>query len=337
MISIIIPTYNRLNLLKSLLDSIRRQSYQDYEVIVVDDASTDGTYEYIHHKYSEVHIYRFRRRCGPTHAKNIGVLQSKGEYLLFLDSDVEFLDNTALGRYVQIIQREKGCGQLGGEGFYRDAKKVFVYGRKMKTADRIDTDYIETNEKEKQRYCDYIPTSNCFILREAFLKVGGFDPRFIYPGEDIDLGIRLKKAGYQNIVHYDVGVLHRFSKTSRIRRSFSFYRAQTIFTIKYFGFGGILMNPLRDILDEYIPRIRGFTQRRFKRRLNYFSPEKTKSLDIPGEKSFWDTAVYMLRLPFDLILAYFWCFGHMGTICAPQVSHINQSREYVVKRNVLLD
>src|SRR5215510_13897684 len=84
--SIIIPTYNRLPYLKKTLDSIWEQSFTDFEVIVVDDGSTDGTADYLRELGGSVELLRQENR-GPGAARNLGVMHARGEYIAFLDSD----------------------------------------------------------------------------------------------------------------------------------------------------------------------------------------------------------------------------------------------------------
>ena len=96
--SIIIPTYNRANLLSIALKSALNQSYEgSYEIIVVDDGSTDNTQEILKNwqkKELKLKIIFHEKNKGPAAARNTGIKNSKGEYLLFLDSDDELLPNT---------------------------------------------------------------------------------------------------------------------------------------------------------------------------------------------------------------------------------------------------
>lgn len=84
--SVIIPTYNRLPLLREALDSVWAQTFTDFEVIVVDDGSTDGTWEYLQGLGARVRAFR-QENAGPGAARNRGAAVATGEYLAFLDSD----------------------------------------------------------------------------------------------------------------------------------------------------------------------------------------------------------------------------------------------------------
>lgn len=105
--SIIIPTYNRKELLKEALDSVFNQNFKGpYEIIVVDDGSIDGTWEYLEEiskKKGNLVITRHEENKGVGKARNTGVRLAKGNYLFFLDSD-DLLDSKALQKAYEIIQ-----------------------------------------------------------------------------------------------------------------------------------------------------------------------------------------------------------------------------------------
>ena len=87
MISVIIPTYNREKFLPATIDSVLRQTYSDYEIIVVDDGSTDGTQEVIEKLYGGKLKYIYKNNGGPASARNVGLKNASGNYIAFLDSD----------------------------------------------------------------------------------------------------------------------------------------------------------------------------------------------------------------------------------------------------------
>ncbi len=102
-VSVIIPTCNRLPMLKEAVDSVLAQDFEDFELIVVDDGSTDGTGEEIQQYGGRVKLLQFPENRGVSAARNRGILSSRGKYVAFLDSDdlwvkgklrvqVEFLD-----------------------------------------------------------------------------------------------------------------------------------------------------------------------------------------------------------------------------------------------------
>ena len=91
-ISVIIPTFNRLDLLKRAIDSVLNQSIKPYDIIVVDDGSTDGTSEMIQHKYKSINLIQ-QKNSGVSAARNSGIKNAQGDWIALLDSDDEWKKN----------------------------------------------------------------------------------------------------------------------------------------------------------------------------------------------------------------------------------------------------
>jgi glycosyltransferase involved in cell wall biosynthesis len=86
-VSVIIPTYNRRQYIQNAIDSVLNQTYRDREIIVIDDASTDGTADWIAQTYPDIHLIRLSQNCGAAGARNQGLSNATGEFVAFLDSD----------------------------------------------------------------------------------------------------------------------------------------------------------------------------------------------------------------------------------------------------------
>ena len=93
MLSFVIPTYNRKQELKNCLDSILKQKIKNSEIIVVDDNSSDGTYEFVKKNYPKIKIYKNEKNMFSAYSRNLGFEQSKGDKILFIDSDVTLRKN----------------------------------------------------------------------------------------------------------------------------------------------------------------------------------------------------------------------------------------------------
>src|ERR1051325_7839947 len=102
LVSVIVPTYNRANLLRETIESVLAQTYPNIELIVVDDGSTDETPELLK-QYDDRLAYIRKQNAGGTAARNTGILAAHGEYLNFLDHDDLFLP-TKIERQVKILQ-----------------------------------------------------------------------------------------------------------------------------------------------------------------------------------------------------------------------------------------
>ncbi|MEK7550218.1 MAG: glycosyltransferase family A protein [Patescibacteria group bacterium] len=178
LVSVIIPVYNRPDLIKKLLISISKQKYKKIETIVIDDASTDDTLK-VAKKYSPG-VYT-RKHLERSTQRNFGANKAKGEFLLFLDSDMELTTNV-IADCVKEIKIDKKIG-----GIVIPEKSVGkTFWEKIKAYER--SFYNSAG--------DQITDAARFFNRAVFEKVGGFDEAIIGP-EDWDLAESIKKRGYK--------------------------------------------------------------------------------------------------------------------------------------------
>lgn len=184
--SVIIPTYNRAALLREALESVFAQTFQDYEVIVVDDGSTDDTGNVVSSFENKV---RFQRQSnqGPGAARNLGASHAAGDYLAFLDSDDLWFTWT-LEIYRQVIQAGSNPAFLAGKPrqFHDREELKAVVGEVGQTADFPD--YLASGDRWR-----WWGASSFVIRKDAFNAAGGFSNEWIN-GEDADLALRLGEA-----------------------------------------------------------------------------------------------------------------------------------------------
>ena len=107
LVSVIIPTYNRAKLLKRAIESVLNQTFQDFELIVVDDGSTDDTKEIVKSFNNQKIIYIYQENFGGAALpKNVGIKMAQGKYIAILDSDDEWLPEK-LQKQVTLFERSK--------------------------------------------------------------------------------------------------------------------------------------------------------------------------------------------------------------------------------------
>lgn len=241
-VSVIIPTHNRVSYLSECLNSLSKQDYENLEVIVVDDGSTDYTADIISKKFPDVKIIVNEMRFGAAYSRNLGILKSKGDFILFLDSDIEFIRENTITRMVSILEDDEQIGQIGGEIRLPDKR---VFGCKIDSTGRTYKSYGE---------CDYVATCNCMQRKDIVYDIGGFDPYFIFMGEDKDFGFRIKMMGCTNIIRQDTGVLHKLA--SRMKKALEdFHKNRIRFIRKHYGIVGIFfsfMFEFRHLSNPYL-------------------------------------------------------------------------------------
>jgi glycosyltransferase involved in cell wall biosynthesis len=183
--SIIIPTYNRLPILQKCLQAIETQDFtQPYEVVVIDDGSTDGTLEFLHtHEADFPHVQLFQQdHQGAAIARNTGIDLAKGNIIVFIDSDL-VVTPTFLSAHAQALTAND-C--------------AFTYGLV------INTNNFDNPSSEKVKIQDistaFFATGNVAISKHWLIKAGKFDTSFRqYGWEDLELGIRLGQLGLKLI------------------------------------------------------------------------------------------------------------------------------------------
>lgn len=233
LVSCVIPSWNRRKDLRVCLQSLRKQQDVTCEVIVADDASRDGSPEMVCEEFPEAILIRGTLTVGPAHRRNQGVAASRGEYVLQLDSDSEFANPRALANMTAILASRPEIGSVGGEIAVHVQDWDHVHGVRL---DRRDSPQRVSGGREDEVQCDCLPALCCMMRRADVVRLGGYDPYLEYGGEDTDLGYRLKKAGFQNIVRYDCAALHHASPSGRHEdASYRFSLAGWRFVLKHRG------------------------------------------------------------------------------------------------------
>jgi GT2 family glycosyltransferase len=180
--SIVIPTYNRISLLQRTLASVRRQSCADFEIIIVDDGSTDGTRESLASNGEFLRVIKQPNR-GPGAARNVGAREARGEYVAFLDSDDLWFPWT-LDTFARAIQEHERPNILGGKfiEFADEAELLAVRQERHETL--WFSDYIASSH-----YPYYVGSGTCVVRRECFADVRFLEDRL--NSEDHDLILRM--------------------------------------------------------------------------------------------------------------------------------------------------
>jgi len=194
LVSVVIPTYNRLPILKKCLDSLENQflidEIHDYEVVIVDDGSTDGTIEWLENNIEIFpHLRLFEQsHGGPALGRNLGVDNSNGEIIVFIDSDL-IVDKYFLASHVNSLTK---AWKKNGN------RRCFTYGSV------INTSNFNNPKSEPFKFQDlswaYFATGNVAIDKKVLEKSGLFDTSFrLYGWEDLELGERLRNMGVRLI------------------------------------------------------------------------------------------------------------------------------------------
>jgi len=186
MFSIVIPTFNRRDLVGAAIDSVLAQDFDGgFEILIGDDGSTDGTPDFIEETYGDrVQVYR-QANAGPGPARNLAIKHACGEYLAFLDSDDAFLPWT-LSEYSELICQHNRPSILIGNGYETD-DLLSEMGRVRDASESR----VYPNLYESRMAAKLIATDRLTVRREVFEQIGDFTG-VVNNGEDIDF---LARAG----------------------------------------------------------------------------------------------------------------------------------------------
>jgi glycosyltransferase involved in cell wall biosynthesis len=199
LVSIILPTYNRAALLPRAIDSVMRQTWTNWELIVVDDGSTDNTAELMR-AFSEeprIHLHR-QEHSGPSAARNMGLKYAHGDYVCFLDSDDSYLP-------AHIELRESHMRQHHGTGLLCGGLRVIGPEDAMTVPDMHNT-------------ARRIPIDECVVGGTFFARAGVIEKaggwRDMY-GEDADLFERISRTCKVERFEHATYMYHRDTSDSR--------------------------------------------------------------------------------------------------------------------------
>lgn len=197
--SIIILTFNNLVLNKKCIDSILKNTEGDFEIIIVDNASSDDTVDYLRSLTdSRIKAIFNKKNLGFSKGNNIGAKEASGNILVFLNNDTEVKEGW-LKPLLKQLQKER-VGIVAPKMLYPDGKiqhaGVVVSGKHVPRHiyRRFGTDFKPTNKLREYKAV----TGACLaIKKEIWVKVSGFDERYINGLEDVDLCFRVRELGYK--------------------------------------------------------------------------------------------------------------------------------------------
>ena len=202
--SIIIPVYNRPQEVDELLESLCRQNFKDFEVVVVEDGSSEKC-DAICEKYADrlALNYYFKPNSGPGPSRNYGAERSHGEYLIILDSDVIVPEN-----YLETIKAEldhEPCDAFGGPDRAHESFTPIQKAINYAMTSFFTTGGIRGGKHKMDKF--YPRSFNLGIKKSVYEALGGFAP--MRYGEDIDLSTRIFKGGYSCRLFPEAFVYHK--------------------------------------------------------------------------------------------------------------------------------
>ena len=226
-VSIIIVNWNGLEHLEECLESLQKQSFRDFEVVLVDNGSVDGSVDYLRSHQPWVKLIELSENTGFAVGNNEGLEKSAAEYIVTLNNDTR-ADSEWLARLVAVADAHPRAGMVGCRTCsFEDAEIVDTLGGKVcrdgmsRGAYRLKRfSSLGMQEVEEALY----PSACAALYKRAMInETGFFDEDFFSYCEDTDLGLRGRLAGWDAVLATDAIVYHKYSGTSGSFSPFKLY------------------------------------------------------------------------------------------------------------------
>lgn len=228
-VSVLIAAWNRKDDLLQTIQSVYDQDYRDFEIIVVDNGSTDDTCDAIPASFPDVRLIRLEENRGATGGRNAGIPAARGEIIFCLDSDASPARGT-LKTVAAKFDADPALGVVNSKvlnAFTREFDRSTGWAYSEKQKQKSDEEFFTHNFSE----------TGCAIRKTVFEKAGFFWDRLFFGREGEDLALRVLDAGYKILYCPSAVVLHRVSPQKRVasaeRRYFDFRNSLYIYLVRY--------------------------------------------------------------------------------------------------------
>ncbi len=255
-VTIIIPNYNGCHFMEPCLASLKKQTYKDYQILVVDNASTDGSVEYVKEHYPEIEVIALKKNYGFSKAVNVGIRRSTTPYVILLNNDTT-ADPYYIEEMVRTIEKSPRIFSVSSKMIQMYHPELIDSAGDLYTltgwgvcrgVGRPVSNYTETDEVFSA--C----AGAAIYRRQVFQKIGLFDEKHFAYLEDIDVGYRARIFGYRNLYCPTALVYHVGSGTSGSK-----YNS---FKVRLSARNNIYLNyknmPLLQLMVNFLPLFAGY-------------------------------------------------------------------------------
>ena len=222
--------------------SYEKNRNTSFELILIDNNSTDGSREYITRNFPEAKYIHNEQNRGVAPARNQGFAVAKGKYILILDVDTEFITENALDELVSFMKTDEKIGLIGAQLVSSDGEiqktclkfpslwvKLFVRFERfaiISNSKMIQEYYMSGMNHEQTEVVDYVIGAFQFISRKMINEIGVYDDKIFYGPEDIDYCLRAKKHGYKVVYYPKVRLYHFYQRITK--------KLFSVITLKHF-------------------------------------------------------------------------------------------------------
>lgn len=241
LVSVIVVNWNGKGHLEDCFTSLKNQTYSPLELLLIDNASVDGSVEYVRECFPMVSVLVNPENRGFGPAVNRGVEQAKGEYVLFLNNDL-YLDEQCLEKMVSMIEDETAGAVVPKILYFNDKKRINSFGNLINYLGLACPKYIDEEDRQYMQVEETACGGIFLVKRELFKQAGGFDQDFFMYHEDHDLSWRIRLLGKKLMVNPEAVMYHKYhfsknpkkfyySEKNRLQLLLKNYRFKTLLLI----------------------------------------------------------------------------------------------------------
>lgn len=215
-VSVIVLNWNGKRFLRDCIGSLLNQDYSNYEVLFVDNASNDGSVEFVRKKFGNnvnLRIVVLPENYGFSKGNNLGISHAQGDYVIILNNDTTVRENF-VKELVAVAENNPQIASVGCKILSMNGRTWF--SQKFTNGGLIVPIFLQSLVSARVddvsgRYCVNLANSGCACLfrKQVLLEIGGYDEDFLADSEDWDLGYRINLAGYKS-VHTPVPLVSHF-------------------------------------------------------------------------------------------------------------------------------
>ena len=213
---VIILNYNGKDMLPTCLSSVYRSDYVNIKVVVVDNASTDGSFENAREMFSGAHFIRNSANIGFSRGNNVGIrfaLEKFADYIFLLNNDAEISPNT-ISLLIEAAEKDTSCGILSPAILRPENNAVWFAGGKINWLQMRCSHEFSIQSKDPYA-TQYVSGCAMLVKKEVFRKIGLFDERFFLYYEDADFSVRAKRNNFNLLIFPGAAVTHREQSNSK--------------------------------------------------------------------------------------------------------------------------
>ena len=245
--SIIIVNWNGRHYLPGCLSSLRTQTFRNFEVILVDNGSTDGSVELVQKQFPEVHVVSSPVNVGFAQGNNLGLQHANGQYIALLNNDTE-ADPHWLEKLIRVLESSEEIAGASGTMHSLEQRTRVIFT--LTKIDPLSAAAYWINQASRQRDVDYLMGGGMVVRRSAIDRIGDLDGEYFAYYEETDWCARAIRAGYR-LVYVPTAVFYHKERGTAADtfQYFMMWRNRIRFALKNFDGSYLLLFPVFCALD----------------------------------------------------------------------------------------